>query len=765
MRVKRDNERDNNIWNMSFLPPIAKGVNMAHQYCRKGAIKNWDEGLALGNGEVGAMLWGGWDRLNISLDRGDVWDTAFSPEDTPEFNLKTILQCKDNDDNARLRKVFDEPYFKASPTKLPMGRLVVKLPKGYSRRRKRTQTLDLDKSQATVSVGDMRLQVWLHATERVGIIRSQDDIELQIGTPEFGILGKDSPRLGKGVSNRLKDIVFKAPEQIDREITCGENRYCISIAYQNIKEQEGFAIVVAHRVDNSKEFAFYAEKIDETIGFDAIIFRVCNALEQGLSALEQSHLEWWKEYWNKSSIHIDNELLERGWYFHNYLLGAGSRKGNYPMPLQGLWTADDGVHLPPWKGDYHHDLNTELMYSSYLKANRLEQGENFLDYLFSLKDRGEEFARKFYGVDGLCLPSVMDINGRALGGWAMYSLSPTNQLWLCQLFESYYTYTNDKEFLQNICYPYMQRSMQTIENLLQEKDGKLVLPFSSSPEIHDNTMKAFLPFSNYDLSLIRYVASALARLSEELDKEQQVKRYCDLLSKLDDLYVDSDGVLLICKGEKLQHSHRHFSNAMAIYPLRLLNPDIAKDRRIIDATIQSYRDLGTSEWTGYSFAIFAQLLIIAGHADEAQNNLEIFHKYFCLPNGLHCNGDYKRKGYSKLHYRPFTLEGNFCAQEAVQEMLLHCDGDRIRVFPCVPKSWKYAEFETLRACHGVLVSANMVGGEIQEITLRAEQDCKIILGNDLKNMTTENESLINGRITLKAGQIIRIFKNTKPDRK
>ena len=70
------------------------------------------------------------------------------------------------------------------------------------------------------------------------------------------------------------------------------------------------------------------------------------------------------------------------------------------MPLQGVWTADNDC-LPPWKGDYHHDTNTELSYQSYLKANRVEEGEAFIEYLWKLKPTYERFAKEFFGVKGI----------------------------------------------------------------------------------------------------------------------------------------------------------------------------------------------------------------------------------------------------------------------------------------------------------------------------------------------------------------------------
>lgn len=126
------------------------------------------------------------------------------------------------------------------------------------------------------------------------------------------------------------------------------------------------------------------------------------------------------------------------------------------MPLQGVWTADNDC-LPPWKGDYHHDTNTELSYRSYLKANRLEEGEVFVDYLWKLKPAYEKFAKEFFGVNGLLIPSCSTLDGKAMGGWAQYSLSPTMTIWVAQSFDEYYLYTGDEKFLKERAYPFSKR--------------------------------------------------------------------------------------------------------------------------------------------------------------------------------------------------------------------------------------------------------------------------------------------------------------------
>lgn len=95
--------------------------------------------------------------------------------------------------------------------------------------------------------------------------------------------------------------------------------------------------------------------------------RVLSALDLGYSTMLASHRTWWSNYWAKSSIRVPNPTIERQWYLEQYKFGSASRRGAPPISLQAVWTADNG-ELPPWKGDFHHNLNTELSYCLVTRA-------------------------------------------------------------------------------------------------------------------------------------------------------------------------------------------------------------------------------------------------------------------------------------------------------------------------------------------------------------------------------------------------------------
>lgn len=398
------------------------------------------------------------------------------------------------------------------------------------------------------------------------------------------------------------------------------------------------------------------------------------------------------------------------------------------MPLQGVWTADDG-NLPPWKGDYHNDLNTQLSYTHFYKANHLEEGESFLDFLWKSRNAGRRFAQRFYGTEGICLPGVMSIDGQPLGGWPMYSLSPTHQIWLCRSFEQYYRYTDDRQFLKEKAWTFFEETARCMTSLLEERDGHLYLPVSSSPEIHDDEKESWVTSnSNYDLALLRYLYGTLAEFSEILENGQKEK-WMKILHRLPELAVNEKKVLRIAPDEDLEESHRHLSNAMAICPLHLYRYESREAKEIIDATILDYERLGSGMWVGFSFPWMSQLYAVQGNGEGAAAQLRIFWENFCSPNGFHLNGDFKRRGFTTFHYRPFTLEANMYAADALQEMLFQMDGNVLHLFPAVPEEWLNREmaFSGFRGYQGILVSAKWQPGSGLEICVTAKVQKKFMI--------------------------------------
>ena len=398
------------------------------------------------------------------------------------------------------------------------------------------------------------------------------------------------------------------------------------------------------------------------------------------------------------------------------------------MPLQGVWTADAGT-LPPWKGDFHFDLNVQLSYWAYLQAGHFAEGLPYLDFLWDLVPVHRRFAKRFFNTDGIVVPGVMALDGQPLAGWAQYSLSPVQGAWAAQAFYLHWRYTADAGFLTERAYPYCALVAEGLIPLLEAgADGHLRLPLSSSPEIHDNSLAAWMtPMTNYDLSLVRWLFSALGEMAG-ISERTQTRSDGGICSGAWTTYRwrRRHCALKVSPTESLVQSHRHLSHLMAIHPLGTLTVEGApSDRRTIAASLDQLAALGTREWCGYSFSWASAMEARAGRAEAAWKYLEIYLDAFILRNGFHANGDQTRSGYSNFTYRPFTLEGNFAAAQAMHEMVLQSWNGVVRVFPAVPAAWADASFRDLRAEGGLSVSATRQGGRTVELRIRASRNGEV----------------------------------------
>lgn len=182
------------------------------------------------------------------------------------------------------------------------------------------------------------------------------------------------------------------------------------------------------------------------------------------STAYKEHVAWWEAYWNRCEISLPDSVLERQWYLEMYKFGSSSRKDAPPICLQAVWTADNG-QTPPWRGDFHNDLNTQLSYWPGYASNHLEESEVFTDWLWRIKDNSEAFTRRFFGVEGMNVPCIATLEGRNIGGWNQYSHSPTAGGWLAHHFYLQWKYSADNVFLKERAYPWVKEVARYFENV------------------------------------------------------------------------------------------------------------------------------------------------------------------------------------------------------------------------------------------------------------------------------------------------------------
>lgn len=693
------------------------------------AVTSWDEALPFGNGRMGCLLYGD-GPIRFALDRVDLWDTRPHPATLEdgfcyENLVKLSLSKKEADWNERERlfeNVYNElPY----PSKITAGRLEL----DFGKKLEQVHSyLDIKKAVGRMSFSEGSVEVFLHATRAAGVARVSGSYQLKLHIPNYISEGeyKDFPISGEGGAiSPLKGMGYPKAEIIR------ENGFTFYRQETRTDFFYGIFVYSVKRADSTELYFTVATSNDAKDYERAAKQQLKATAEVGYERLKREHIAWWETYWKQSEISIGDPLLEKTYYRSWYLFASCSRKGSYPMPLQGVWTADNDC-LPPWRGDYHHDTNTQLSYQSYLKANRLREGEAFLDYLWQLKPQFERMAREFYHVDGLLIPGVSTIDGKPMGGWSQYALSPTMSIWTAQSFDEYYLYTGDEAFLRERAFPFLEGIGKAIKGLLKEENGRLYLPLSTSPEIHDAAPEAYLePNSNFDLALMRYLYARLIDYCGILHKD--AGEYVSLLSGLDDI-ATIDGFIGLNRTERLQESHRHFSHLMCLYPLHLINYDTEEHKKLYRNVIREIERLGMGFWVGFSYAMCAQIYAMAEMGNAAYEKLRQFADGFVAENGFHLNGDFQNKGYSTLHYRPFTLESLFGYCDALQEMLLQEHQGYLHLFPAIPGTWEGRDvsFRQLRSYGGVLVSARAKDGYLQEVLLELPKPMHVKLKNTFR---------------------------------
>lgn len=677
--------------------------------------KTWDEAVPLGNATVGALVWQKGDALRFSLDQTDLWDLRETPGfkgDT--FSFEWVKEHIRNNDYGKVQAAFDAPYDALpAPSKIPGAALEFPID---SLGQPASVRLFLNNALCEVDWGNgVTLQTFVHATEPVGwfVFRNLDaDIEPRLITPTYAT-GDEKDNSASHSGPALQRLGYEQGKVV---------RDGNTLSYHQ-KGYDDYYYDVVVRWERKGKDVYGVWSISTALNEDKAADEVTDAIGRGWKKDYAAHMDYWTPYWEASSVSLPDSVLQKQYDNEMYKFGSASREHSSPISLQAVWTADNGS-LPPWKGDYHHDLNTQLSYWPAYTGNHLTEGLGYLNTLWDQRDVYRRYTKSYFGVDGLNVPGVATLTGEPMGGWIQYSMSQTVSAWLAQHFYLHWKYSADRTFLSERAYPFLKEVATFLEQIsMVDSTGVRRLEFSSSPEIFDNSINAwFKTMTNYDLALMRFAFKAAAELAGELKLADEAAHWSQVLAQLPDYDLDADGALTFAKGFPYAGSHRHFSHAMAFHPLGLIDwSDGEKAQSVIRATVKKLEDYGPDYWTGYSYSWLGNMYARMFDGAKAAEALRTFAQCFCLKNTFHANGDQSRSGKSLFLYRPFTLEGNFAFASGIQEMLLQSHSGVVRVFPAIPADWKDVSFRQLRAMGAFLVSARMEGGKVTSVVVESEK--------------------------------------------
>jgi hypothetical protein len=435
----------------------------------------------------------------------------------------------------------------------------------------------------------------------------------------------------------------------------------------------------------------------------------------------EKHRIWWHDYYPQSFVSISDPVWESFYWIQMYKLACATRENRALIDNQGPW-----LQPTPWNGTWWN-LNVQLSYSPIPCANRLELGESLVRHLKANFQNLIDNVDEQYRHDSAGLSrntSMLDLKGKVgkPGGWA----HPNNDIgsevgnlaWTCHNLYTLYLSSQDESLLKDLLYPVLKRAVNYYRHFFFEgEDGRWHLPPTHSPEYGN------APDCNYDLSLIRWGCQTLIELAGKLrEDEDKIPVWDKICEKLVD-YPQNENGFMVGAGLGYDRSHRHWSHLLMIYPLRLVNPENGGEE-IIRRSLNRWHSFPDA-LVGYSFTSGAAMRALLREGDGALDYLNGL-----LPF-LGASTMYYEGGEAALPVMETPLHGASC----IQEMLLQSWGNRIRVFPALPKKWDAVCFRDLRAEGAFLVSAVRWVGKTAWIRIKSLAGESCFLETDIEEPT------------------------------